>query len=118
MMTATIEINRLRIRALHGVLIQERIAGNIFEVTVHLHYPIEDAINSDNLNDTLNYAKAVDIIKAEMDKPSQLLEHVVGRIKASLLKHFPEISGSMIKLAKVTPPISTQLESVAIKIEW
>ena len=117
-MKATIEINNLCIRARHGVLPQENITGNNFEVTVHLRYPIEDAIINDNLDSTLNYAEVVDIIKVEMDKPSQLLEHVAGRIRSALTSRFPKIQGGMVRIAKITPPISAQLQSVAVTIKW
>ncbi|MBQ9074186.1 MAG: dihydroneopterin aldolase [Muribaculaceae bacterium] len=118
MITATIEINKLRLRALHGVLVQERIAGNIFEVTVHLHYPVMSAIESDDIDSTLNYAEVVETIKTVMEQPSQLLEHVAGRLHKALTQQFPAISGGMIRIAKVTPPISTQLNSVAVTLNW
>lgn len=118
MITSTIEINRLRLRALHGVLVQERIAGNIFEVTVHLNYPITPAIKSDDITSTLNYADVVDIIKRVMEQPSQLLEHVAGRLQSTLIEHYPKIQGGYIRIAKMKPPISEQLESVAVSIKW
>lgn len=118
MITATIEINKLRIRARHGVLVQERIVGNIFEITAHLHYPIDEAIETDDISTTLDYAEVVDVIKGDMEHPAQLLEHVAGRLRATLLEKFPNISGGKLRIAKITPPISTQLESVAVTLEW
>lgn len=117
-MKATIEINNLCIKAYHGVMTQENITGNTFEVTVHLRYPIEDAINTDNIESTLNYAEVVEQIKIEMKKTSQLLEHVAGRIRVSLISRFPKIQGGMIRIAKITPPISAQMQSVAVTIKW
>lgn len=117
-MKATIEINNLCVRSHHGVLPQENITGNTFEVTVHLRYPIDDAIVNDNIESTLNYTEVVEQIKAEMKKPSQLLEHVAGRIRSTLVSRFPKIQGGMIRIAKITPPISAQMQSVAITIKW
>ena len=117
-MKATIEINNLRIKAHHGVSPQENITGNTFEVTAHLRYPIEDALINDNIESTLNYSEVVDVIKKEMAKPSQLIEHVAGRIRSSLISRFPKIQGGMIHIAKITPPISAQLPSVAVTIKW
>lgn len=118
MITTTIEINRLRLRANHGVMSQERKIGNTFEVTAHLRCQAEGAVSSDELSATLNYAEAIDTIKAVMAEPSQLLEHVAGRIRSALTDRFPIISGGRITVAKLTPPIPVEVESVAVTIEW
>ncbi len=117
-MTTTIEINNLRMRARHGVLMQERSVGNDFSVTVHLRYPIDEAMINDDVTDTLNYAEAVEIIKDEMSEPSALLEHVAARIRQSLIAKFPKIEGGFVRVAKLNPPITAQMENVAVKIEW
>lgn len=114
----TIEINRLRLHSHHGVLEQERVIGNNYEVTVHLHHPIDIAMQTDNLNTTINYADVVQLIKDEMNIQSLLLENIVHRIKTRLTTQYPKILGGYIKVAKLTPPITAQLESVAISLKW
>lgn len=57
-MKGTVEINGLRIFARHGVLPQERQVGNLFEVSAHLVYPMDRALEHDDLGGTLNYAEA------------------------------------------------------------
>jgi len=117
-MKGTIEINGLRVFARHGVLAQERQVGNLFEVTAHLVYPMEEAMRRDDLDGTLNYADAVEVIRREMSVSSALLENVAMRIKAALVARFPLIESGWIRVAKITPPIAVELDSVAIKIEW
>lgn len=117
-MTGTIEINGLKLFARHGVYDFEREKGNTFEVTVHLRYPIESAMESDDLGHTLNYAEAVEVIKQVMDIPSQLLEHVVKRLHDTLTQKYPLVSGGMIRVAKLNPPIPADMQDVAVKIEW
>lgn len=117
-MKGTVEINGLRIFARHGVLPQERQVGNLFEVTAHLVYPMDDAMAHDALDGTLNYAEAVEVITQVMSTPSALLEHVAMRIKSALVAGFPLIEGGYIRVAKITPPITAELDSVAVKIEW
>ncbi len=115
----TIEINNLRCFARHGVMPQEHIIGNEFEVTVHLCYPSEKALLHDCLEDTINYAEVCHEIKQVMTEPSLLLEHVCGRIRNALLHRFPLIKGGLIRVAKLTPPIpNTQLQSVAVSLKW
>lgn len=117
-MTATIEVNGLRLYARHGVDRQETMVGNLFEVTVHLHYPVAAALLSDSIAATLNYASVVDIVTDVMRTPSALLEHVAGRIHAALTEAFPSIKGGMIRVAKITPPIPAELADVAVRLEW
>ncbi len=117
-MKGTVEINGLRIFARHGVLPQERQVGNLFEVSAHLIYPMDRALEHDDLGGTLNYAEATGVIAEVMSEPSALLEHVAMRIKTALTGRFPLIQGGFIRVAKITPPIAAELDSVAIKIEW
>lgn len=118
-MEGLIEIKGLRLFARHGVYDEERVNGNTFELNVTLRYPIEKAMESDELDDTLNYAEAVEIIKAEMDKPSMLLENVVGHIRKALMSHYPSIGGGSIELIKLNPPIPHEIQGgVAVKIAW
>lgn len=117
-MEGLIEIKGLRLFARHGVYDEERINGNTFELNVTLRYPIDAAMESDALEDTLNYAEAIEIVHQEMDKPSKLLEHVVGRIYKALLIQYPAISGGSIELTKLNPPIPHEMQGVAVKIEW
>ena len=117
-MEGTIEINGLQRFARHGVFDFERLNGNTFELTVHLRYPIGEAMESDNVEHTLNYAEAVGIIKDVMSDPSNLLEHVIGRIRQALTARWPQISGGYISLTKLNPPINARMKGVAVSISW
>ena len=97
---------------------QERRVGNDFEVSLTVEYPFEKAMESDDLCDTLNYAELYDVIAAEMRQPSDLLEHVAGRIIRAVKAQFPLVKGGTISVAKLTPPIKGQMESVAVTVEF
>ena len=117
-MIATIEINKYRIFSRHGVFPEEKASGNTFEVTVHLKYDISKAMESDRLEDTLDYGVVVKIVNEEMSHPSDLLEHVVGRIYSRFISLFPENRGGMICISKLNPPFDFEIESSGVKIEW
>lgn len=117
-MRGTIEINGLRLRARHGVMSEERILGNNFELTIHIDYPIAEAMESDDIEATLNYAEAVETAQEVMDEPSALLEHAIGRLKSALLAKWPLISGGYIRLAKLNPPINARMDNVAVSVRW
>lgn len=118
-MNCTIEINNLRIYAHHGVMPQEKIVGNTFEVTVHLTYHVNDnSFADDNINGTINYAEVTDIVRNEMITPSQLLEHVASRIRQALMQKFQMVTTGYVRVAKLTPPIPAQMQSAAVAISW
>lgn len=118
-MKMTIEIDALRLYAFHGVMEQERRVGNFFEVSVGVTYPLNDfGAVSDEIDHTVNYAALADIIKKEMEVPSNLLEHVAARIRTAIISHYPTVTSGYVKVAKSTPPIGSQLRCASATLEW
>ena len=93
--------------AFHGVMPQERSVGGEFLVSVKVGYPLEKAMISDGVADTLNYAALYELVKKEMMQPSSLLEHVMGRIVETIEKAFPEVTSVEVKIKKVNPPMGS-----------
>ena len=102
---STIELCNLSFHAYHGVLPHERLLGNTFTVDITLETDFRHAIDTDELCGTINYAEAYEVVKSEMNIPSQLLEHVCGRIGTALLDHFPTLQSVLVRIAKHNPPI-------------
>ncbi len=111
-----IRIEKLRFRAFHGVLPQERSVGGDFVVTLRVGYPFEAAMQSDNVADTLDYSAVYKTVCYEMALPSQLLEHVAGRIVKALLRDFPQITSIDLWLTKVTPPMGADCEGAGVEL--
>ena len=102
---AQIELRGLTFFAYHGVLPEERQLGNTFVVDLVLETDISDAIRTDNLADTINYAEAYEGVSREMAIPSLLLEHVCGRIAEALLDAFQTLQCVHVCVVKKNPPI-------------
>lgn len=117
-MKTSVSLSNMRFYAYHGVDSQERVVGNWFEVSVKLYYPFEKAMESDSVEDTLNYAEVYEVIKGEMMQPSNLLEHVAGRIRDALLLRFPLIKGGVLSVSKSVPPIPNSTAPSTIELEW
>ena len=111
-----IRIEKLRIRAFHGVLEQERSVGGDFLVSLRIGYPWRLAMESDNVKDTLDYAAVYRLVQREMAVPSQLLEHVAGRIVSALQNEFPQIMSIDLWLTKVTPPMGGYCEGAGVEL--
>ena len=100
-------LHEVRFYAFHGVMPQERSVGGEFLVSVKVGYPLEKAMSSDDVADTLNYAALYELVKKEMMQPSSLLEHVMGRIVEAIEKAFPEVKSVEVKIKKVNPPMGS-----------
>ena len=111
-----IRIEKLRIRAFHGVLEQERSVGGDFLVSLRIGYPWRLAMEGDNVKDTLDYAAVYRLVQREMAVPSQLLEHVAGRIVSALQNEFPQIMSIDLWLTKVTPPMGGDCEGAGVEL--
>lgn len=101
-----IHLEALRFFANHGVYEEEREKGNHF--TVDLRLTLTDgsqAIAHDQLSGTVNYAEVYDVVKEEMEQPSNLIEHVAGRILQHIFRRFPLVETATIKIRKDNPPM-------------
>lgn len=104
--------------AYHGVMPQERVVGNDYVVNIRIGYPIEKACETDDINDTLNYAKVAELVKETMSTPSNLLEHVAGRVINSIRQNFPLVENVRISIKKVAPPFSVNVDSAGVELTW
>ena len=106
-----IKIDSLRIYAFHGVDPQEAIVGAWYTVSVTMKADATAAVLNDNLNGTINYALVTDVIKAQMQIRSALLEHVAGRIAQALLNEFPTLQSVTVTVSKENPPVGIPCKS-------
>ena len=111
-----IELKKMTFYAYHGVLEQERIAGNTYCVDLKLFLELSKAIASDKLEDTINYAEIYALIKEEMKIPSNLIEHVAGRIFQKIKQCYPQVLRIKIRLAKMNPPVDGDIQEAAVII--
>lgn len=111
-----IEIDDMVFYAYHGCYKEERIIGNKFLVDLQISTNLEKPAASDNIEDTLNYQSAYEIVKEQMNIKSHLLEHVAARILDKLNERFPEIEKATVKVSKMNPPMGGQMERVSVTL--
>ena len=109
-------LSGVRFYAFHGVMAQETKVGGEFLVDLRVGYPIADAMQSDDVNDTLNYAELYELVKREMEIPSKLLEHVVGRIVKAIGEQFPKVSSIHLKITKKNPPMGADCDGAGVEL--
>ncbi len=109
-------LQEMKFFARHGVLQQEQITGNTYLVDLRLKVNFSKALHTDELEYTLNYAEVYEALKAEMAIPSQLIEHVAGRIAERLFSDFSVIEAIDLILQKKNPPMGGDLHAAAVEI--
>ena len=113
-----IRLEGLRFHAFHGVMPQEKKVGGDFLVTLRVGYPLATAMASDDVNDTLDYAALYRLVEQEMRQPSNLLEHVAGRIAEAIEKAFPQVSSIDLTLTKQNPPMGADCQGASVELRW
>lgn len=111
-----IYLKEVRFHAFHGVMPQERMVGADFLVSLRIGYDFSNAMLTDKIDDTLNYAEVCHLVKQEMGQPSALLEHVAGRIAETLIHRFPMVRSIDLSLTKENPPIGMDCEGAGVEL--
>ena len=113
-----ITLRHVRFHAFHGVMPQERQVGADFLVDVRVGYPLAKAMQSDEVDDTLDYAALYDLVAHDLQQPSKLLEHVAGRMVESITQTFPQVISIDLVLTKLNPPMGADCEGASVEIHF
>ena len=111
-----ITLENMEFHAFHGCLEHEQQLGNTFIVTLSMELDTLLAGATDELEHTLNYQLVYDAVKAQMDLPSKLIEHVGQRILDAVFDKFTQIQGLEVKLSKMNPPLGGKVDRVTIEL--
>ena len=117
LVTNQVTLRGLRFHAYHGVLEQEKVVGNDYEVSVKMSYDMRRAIATDNVDDALNYAEVYEVVKRVMMQPCQLIERVAWRICVALLNEFPAARSAEVTLVKRNPPMGADSDGAEVKVK-
>jgi len=109
-------LENMMFHAFHGVLEHEQRLGNTFFVTLSMEFDTSHAGKTDELNHTVNYQLVYDVVKAQMDIRSKLIEHVGQRILDHVFTEFSQIRKLEVKLSKQNPPLGGRVDSVFIEL--
>ena len=107
----------MRFMACHGVLPHEQEVSQPFEVDVELGLSLRTAGESDDLDDTVNYAKVYRTVSSIMNGASkQLIEAVAEEIADDLLRDFDVLRWVRVTVHKPIAPIDGIFSDVGVTI--
>lgn len=109
-------IKGLKLFAYHGVNPEEKVDGQNFILDITAELDTTKAQLSDDVNDTVSYAKIVKTVRAVFtEKSYDLIEAAANRVGVAVMQAYPELQSVTILLKKPEAPIKAEFEYVAVE---
>lgn len=116
-MPSRIVIERLEFHAHVGVTEDERRVAQPIALDVEFDWPTERAGASDDLRDTIDYARVADrLVQSATRQHDRLLETMAERLLSTLFAEFP-LEAAYVWVRKVNPPVKSVQGSVGIQVK-
>jgi dihydroneopterin aldolase len=112
-----IVMNGMQFYGYHGVFPEENKLGQRYQVDVELHMPLDKAGSSDDLEETVNYAEAYELIKSIVEQQVfKLIEALAENIASQLLQTYTSINEITVRVLKPHPPVAMFFDGVKVEI--
>ncbi|MBL4624561.1 MAG: dihydroneopterin aldolase [Flavobacteriales bacterium] len=110
-------VENLEVFSYHGHFKEEQLVGRNFVVNLMVETDFSKAMETDELEGTVDYSALCRIIHEQMAIPSKLLEHVGGRIIKEIKEEFGStIFFAELKIAKINTPLKGKIGAVSTVI--
>ena len=114
--TVEVEIRGLSIYTHHGVTDAEQEVGQRLEFDLTFDVPDCDAVLTDRLEDTVDYAEVADIVVlAATEKKYRTLERLCRVIAERISERFG-CESVVVRSAKPEPPLPLAIQEVAVEV--
>ncbi len=111
-------IKNLKVYSYHGVNDEEKVRGQEFVVDAILELDLSTACESDNINDTVSYAKVIKTIGKVMGRESyNLLEKLSMQIIKEIFLLYTAVESVEICVKKPMAPIKANFDYVAVNLK-
>lgn len=109
-------VKGLKLFAYHGVNPEEKVDGQNFVLDITAELDTKKAQYSDNVDDTVSYAKIIKTVRAVFtEKSYDLIEAAANRVGVAVMQTYPEISSVTVILMKPEAPVKAEFEYVAVE---
>ena len=113
---ALITVEGIRLYAYHGHLPGEAKLGGHFIVNVWVTADTFEVEKTDELSDTVDYAKIIAIVKEQMAIRSDMIEHPAKRIVDAILP-LNKVQKVKVEVEKIQPPIDAFFDKISVTIK-
>ena len=114
--SAEVEIRGLSIYTHHGVSDAEQEVGQRLEFDITFDVPDCDAMFTDRLDDTVDYAQVCDIVAlAATERSYRTLERLAQVVGSRLIERYGS-EAVRVRVVKPEPPLPLALQEVAVEV--
>ncbi len=106
-------VEGIRVFAFHGHLPEEAKLGGHFIVNVWVTADTSEVEKTDDLNDTVDYVKIIEIVKEQMAIRSDMIEVPAKRIVDAILP-LNKVQKVTVEVEKVQPPLDASFDKISI----
>jgi len=111
-----ITVEGIRVFAYHGHLPEEEKLGGHFMVNVWVTADTTEVEKTDDLSDTVDYVKIIEIVKKQMAIRSNMIEHPARRIADTILP-LNKVQKVKVEVQKIAPPIDAVFDKISVTIK-
>ena len=111
-----ITVEGIRVFAYHGHLPEEAILGGHFIVNVWVTVDTSEVDTSDDLNDTVDYVRIIEIVKEQMEIRADMIEVPAKRIVDAILS-LNRVQKTKVEVEKIQPPIDATFDKISVTNE-
>ena len=108
-----ITVEGIRVFAYHGHLPEEAILGGHFIVNVWVTADTSEVEKTDDLNDTVDYVKIIEIVKQKMAIRANMIEVPAKRIVDAILP-LHKVQKVKVEVEKIQPPIDATFDKISV----
>ncbi len=112
-----IKVSGIKLYAYHGCLEEEAVIGGNYIVDIAITADLEQASQTDDLSQTVDYMVVYKIVRDQMAIRSKLVEHVTERIAKELLKQIARIQMVEVTVNKLNPPMNGDVEAASVTLK-
>jgi len=114
--SAEVELRGLSLYTHHGVSDAEQEVGQRLEFDISFDVPDCDAMLTDRLEDTVDYAQVCDIVAlAATEKSYRTLERLCQVVAGRLMERF-DCESVRVRAAKPEPPMPYQVQEAGVEV--
>jgi len=110
-------LKRMVFYGYHGVYPEENKLGQKYYVDLDMSMNLSRAAQSDDVNDTVNYAEIHAVVKKIVEGPPvKLIETLTEKIASALLGTYTSIIKATVSVTKPNPPFDITFDGVTVEL--
>ena len=110
------QLKRMVFFGYHGVYPEENKLGQKYYVDLDLRMDLSRAAQSDDVEDTVNYAEIHSLVKGIVEGPPvKLIETLTEKIASTLLHTYTSIIIATVSVTKPNPPFDITFDGVTVE---